>query len=564
MSFIHSVADQAGNGFLTDNTSRANQLISAGATPLASLFDSLDSPKASPVHELFNAATGEVAYSISAKDIQQKVSQGFKDNGRAFDASTVAGKGLKPIYQLYRASDTDYQYLYNDGLIRTATDDGYVNQGIAWYSPVNKGKIKITDNQFDPVTGKLTVDYKLDPLFLGQFRNTDNLITLRLVGIEAGDAGTIHTSDAGTADLKFDASGKSDQHLQGTVSLNAYKKLGLKNGKNLDSLSLSLNAKYGKNPDYATSLYGFVRTTTLNIEGKSLQLEMSSSRSSLESNHSRSSTINDSSTLGNIGYQNLRAGCPSPVGDLNPQDIKPGVGYCDHTIRDADLRGADWRSVQFKDCSIFGNNLSGSNLENIRFESEADNPFGNVYELYSKFYKNDISGANLTGGYWNMSTSDWNLGPNTMRNPGSFLNSNSADQFILNTSGPFAFTPCELVIYNDSSYPVNVEFNSPQFHLSSVVLPPKVENQIGSSIRLPGNAYGDWGGLGHDDVYARVYLNSPQGKEWMLSARNYTWNEKFYIWGEEQENVGAAPNLRWGVDRRDENPYYTWNVSVVN
>ena len=562
MSFIHSVVDQAGNGFLTDNTSRANQLISAGATPVASLFDSLDSPKASPVHELFNTATGEVAYSISTKDIHQKISQGFKDNGRAFDASTAAEKGLKPIYRLYRASDTDYQYLYNDALIRTAIDDGYVNQGIAWYSPVNNGKIKITDNQFDPVTGKLTVDYKLDPLLLGQFRNTDNLITFRLVGIEAGDAGTIHTSDAGTADLKFDASGKSDQHLQGTVSLNAYKKLGLKNGKNLDSLSLSLNTKYGKNPQYDASLYGFARTSSLSLEGINSLAFNTSKSNRLESNDSQGTTINDSSSLSDIGYENLRSGCKYfPDDQFKPEDIKPGVGYCDHTISGKTLIGADWHNVQFKHMSIHDNNLTGANLSNTQLESDTEE-FVSQSPLYSRFYRNDISGANLNGFYYSMEGANWDSGQNIMR--GAVSPSNIKDMAFASSG---SFTPCELVIHNESSYPLSVDLMSPQFKLGTITLPSRSSST--QEISLAGTAYGNWGNLGHDDVYARVYWDSPQAKEWMLSARNFfgNGNEVFYIYGEGQTNVGRAPNLRWDGLSEEAQKYssnYTWLVYVTD
>ena len=551
VTFIHSVVDTAGNHFLTDNFSEANRLIDSGATPTASLFDSLDTSGSRPVHQLFNSATGEVLYTLSKDTITQKANQGFVDNGRAFNASKVAGKGLKPVYQLYRESDSDYQYLCGDSLIRSAVDDGYLNQGVAWYSPMNNGKIQITRHEIDPVTGRLIVNYQIDPLHLGQFRNTDNVLTYRLVGAESGAPNDLRGSDVGSVAMRLDTSNTGNQELRGRISMNIYKELGITPGAKLDSLSLALNTKYGKNPLSDSSYYGFVRTTALHLHGKSLQ----------------HSSIDNSGGLNDIGYKNLLGqfseteASDSRLG-FNPSDIKPDSRYEDETIINHDLRGADWNNVVFKHCNIRNNNLEGANLSHVELQSSTVAFSEQSYQVYSTFAGNKMSGALLTDkntGKWDvgfsyeMEGSKWNSGQNTMDH---ILSSQGVNQINLHTSG--YYTPSQLVIENHNWYSITVTLSSPQFKIG----PTNISYGLSDfgRIGVVGTASGDWAD-GSNDVYAKVTLNSPQPKSWVFSANNEAFDTYFYINGDSQSDDGSVDGLEWSYNGDN---YKQYTVKILN
>ena len=118
MSLISHLINDAGDFFLTDNAKQADRLMGQGWAPAAAGFRSIDSgDNLAAVHQLVNADQTLRVYSLNPSTIAELAAEGWTDQGRSFSASKKAGKGLKPIYQLFNKDQGSYAYGWNDELI---------------------------------------------------------------------------------------------------------------------------------------------------------------------------------------------------------------------------------------------------------------------------------------------------------------------------------------------------------------------------------------------------------------------------------------------------------------
>ena len=196
---------------------------------------------------------------------RSRVSGGWVNEGVAFKAAVAPTQGLSAIHQLYRQSDHTYLYAYDDALIGEMTQNGFSDEGTAWYSPVNTGTFEIKNHSFDPITGRVKVSYSLDELQLSQFRDYVNEVTFRAVSQDGN--GQISAQDIGNARLRFGRTDKQTGDTVGRVKFNAFKTF---QTSDINELTLTLNSKYGRTTDPG-SLFGLARTTAVHFSGAELQ-----------------------------------------------------------------------------------------------------------------------------------------------------------------------------------------------------------------------------------------------------------------------------------------------------
>lgn len=545
MPTISALGNADGDLFLTTDISKYSKLVGDNDwSPAAALFDSYSSPDGVNVHRLVNDKLGAIAYAYESSEIRGKTSQGWIDEGVAFKASAFAKKGLTPIRELYRSSDQSYFYAYDDELIGEMISDGYQDLGTAWYSPINDGMIEINSYSYDPITGRLKVKYSLDELHLGQFRSYKNVLTYRLVA-EDGQ-GNIESVDVGSAKLSLGKANKSTGVTKGVANVSLDDSLSM-NIEDIRTVSLTINSKYGASKFSEQPLYGFVRTTALQLEGPDLSI----------------SRITDSGDIGDIDYANLLT-LPSPQEPLlsstslgpsttdSGREWPPGY-YRQPVVENRVLPGVDWSNVVFAQGRIINNNLTAGNLNSARMavRTEIVDQFGNTVEYPSIFNNNVLKDAAVNDFYWKFQNSviyPYGINQN--------LISGSKGEMKIESNSSYMVS--RMVIRNDSGQPANVVMASPQFYLNQDIMP-------GETVRLAGAAYADWKGNywgeGRDDVYASI-TKSNQQNSGLLSIINPAGPATFYINGQEKDDDGSEGFIRWAFNG-DNDDYKQWTVTIV-
>lgn len=538
MTFINSLTDADGDLFLSTGPGDFSNLLNDGWSYSASLFDSFNSKSAERVYRLSNKELDSLCYTSSKKELRSRLSQGWVNEGVAFKAAVTPTAGLTPIHQLYRVSDHTYLYAFDDDLIGQMIQDGFDDQGIAWYSPVNDGAFQIRSHSFDPVTGKLMMKYQLDEMQLSQFRNYVNEISLRAV--HQDQDGQISAQDIGSSTLRFGKINKKTGNTVGKVVFNVIKTF---QTRDINELTLTLNSKYGRTaaPD---SLYGLVRTTAVHFSGSNL----------------RDLTVVNSADVEELGYENLFHLFPANLDELAADpDPTPGGYYNETTIHDRNLKGADWSNARFSYASIRNNQLSGAKLTNTSFEIAQVRFLKNTY--YPSFvYDNDLSSANLGGMQYIIAPGlgNWNKGQNIVSDYAGKLEMPMNYQNEL-----FSIKPTRITVRNQSQQSIEVNMASPQYFLMQAIGP-------GESVALPGTAYSDWASKqfpfvnfygGRDDVYVSIW-SAQRENVGLFSARNKVTPATFYVNGEQQEDVGSFKFASWEYNPGDVDGFKNWTINV--
>lgn len=373
---LYFLYSDSGAPVITSSASIASIYDDKGYDRSASFFDSYSGKGSRIIQGYIDNDTREVHYATTDKDAHVYTEKRYSKIDGSFSVSLKPRNGLKAIYEVEKDGLVSF---VPASLKEAYTRNGYTNNGLAWYSPINTGNVRISQIEtlggdqsapIDNITGNLVFNYEVDNLHFSQYTDTVNTLSFRIL-VECVD-GRMYSQNLPDIDLSHDL-----DTLTGSVSTDFLKTTGL-SLEEIAFISIAGVAKYGREssvtPDSPSSNspsaseladqldagYGFFRANSVRISGD--------------------------------GLTKIKRSNATPMNKLGPQYFVGSPGYYNQMFRNEDFRGAPLQNVNCFSCHFEGNDFTGADMSGF-YSLKQDGPGGEVYSpTYGRDNPNKFKG----------------------------------------------------------------------------------------------------------------------------------------------------------------------------
>lgn len=551
LQFLYS---DDGSFLITSSQRVADRYDNKGFDRSASFFDSYTGDSSRLVRGFIDKDTGKVHYATSGSERSEYKKQGYSKIGGSFSVSLKPGDGLKAIYELEKDGLTSY---VPASLRKSYTKNGYVNNGLAWYSPINTGNIRISDIAIggggqsagvDEITGSLVFNYEVDNLHSAQFIGAENTLSFRVL-VEGVD-GTLYSQSLADIDIV-----NSPDPLVGTISTDFIGEPGL-SLEDIASIDISGVAKYG--------MSSTVEANSLS----SRRLDYSNASDQLDNGYTffRANSVQ----LSGDSLRSAERFNSTPMKELAPKYFDLSPIYENKTFQNLNFRGAGLQNVNCLRCNFKGNDFTGAEMSGF-YSLKADGPGGEVLSpSYSRENPNKFNGI-VTGTPGNRYDTIFGVIPNGNpdRNNPWYVGEFTGAQM---TKDSFQIQYYYQQTQGNASM-ISVENFSTRGDIVRLDYLNSETMEIGAT-RLSGNtrymkAYGyrqkKYYDQGLYDVEGSVSYN---GWKYIFAAKNPATEARFFLGSnrgdlKEMNDDGMAAFLRWEYTG---SPFGTksWKLSVVD
>lgn len=504
MNPITPYINQVGTVFLAQDQEVINSLQQSGFQAGASLFNEYSGDNAT---KAFVLSKNDFQKSEITTDRAKARRLEDKDGWTIVDSFNVSLENANDTRKIKQAIDPvtkETVYVTGD-VARDLKTSGYKIDGKAWFAPANDGETDILKAIYDPVTGKASITYQIDPLFLQQFADYENQLSIRVT--------TVH-NDGGFSSESYTSSINAKSAAQRTtfkVDTQDILPIG-QDASDIDKLYISLNTKFGNDPNSADS-FGLVRSTSLQFNPRNGRLKSSDNTGGTEGidalnffiYQTDDSTANPKKTRSSFAQDD----------SIDPQ---PGMTYTDINIEGRNLTNADWSNVLFINAQIASNNLNLSNFSGLRATTKIvrDGKSGAVKPYFTTWgYRgarpNTITNTNLTGAYFELAKPKWNEAVDFIGDlTGSY------GQYALEMYWPYGADgkASAIVITNTGGKPTYVNGSSAQMSYGK---PPSQPFFVPKEFQLQISGYAEYSSSSDMDQVTNIMVN---GTNYQFSTDN--------------------------------------------
>lgn len=547
MNPITPFINEAGTVFLAQDEELMSRLQRSGFQAGASLFNEYLGDDAT---QAFVLSKNSFEKSEITTDATKARRLAGKSGWKLIDSFNVSLENDDDIRKIKQAIDpiTKETFYVTGDVARDLKTSGYKIDGKAWFAPANDGETDILKTTYDPVTGKASIAYKIDPLFLQQFAGFENQLSIRVTAVH---------NDGSFSSESFESNiNVNDATKRSTFTVDAQDILpDNSDASDIDKLYISLNTKFGNDPDSPDS-FGLVRSTSLQLNPKNGRLKTSDNTGGTKDINALNFFMYQ--TDGSTSDLKQNRSSFAQDDDINPQ---PGMTYADVSIEGRTLTNVDWSNVLFIHGQIASNNLNLSNFSGLRAQTRLvmDGESGAMIPYFTTWgYRgarpNTITNTNLTNAYFELAEPKWNeevdfIGDLT----GSY------GQYGLKMYWPYGFDgeASAIVITNTSGKPTYVDGSSAQMTYGK---PPSERFFVPKDFQLQISGYARYSSSADMDQVTNITVN---GVNYRFSTDNpAVAAASLYLNGSEVSDSGSSDDgvMTWTYGEvRD---MKTWFINI--
>lgn len=545
MNAITPFINESGTIFLAQDTGLIRRLQEAGFQAGASLFNEYSGDNASAAYVLAKDGFENSEITVNPEKAKRLESKGWQVID-TFKVSLSNDDGTRKIKQAIDPVTNETLYVTRD-VAKNLKSSGFDIDGKAWFAPANDGETDILKSIYDPVTGKILIAYKIDPLFLQQFNNLENKMSVMVTAVH-GDGRS--SEDTVTHDIDIDAAGKRAIFKGNVKDILPARS----DASDIEELFVSLNTKFGNDRE-SPEAFGLVRTSSLEFSPKSGRLKVrNNTGGTRDIDATNFFEFQAEETFAEEGFSR------NSYAQENDDDPQPGRTYNGIRIEGKRLKGADWSNVLFLDSGIYGNTLDYANFSglrahtDIRRKNNINIPYYTTWGWQGQSGPNSITHTNLSNASFELPSAKWNevtdyIGDLT----GSY------GQYKMTLSFPFSptYEATAIVVSNTGGKTAYVDGRSAQMSYGKSPSEPFL---IPKDFQLQISGYAKYSSSSDMDQITNLTVN---GANYRLSTDNPALSAaSLYLDGSEVGDTGSSPDGAISWSFQDIRDMKIWFVNI--